>query len=141
VANAIFEKSYTGKMAMFTGFFWHVPQKNRNSLGRCQQNTFERQMPYEVCLVRNRVSFFLSSLSFCFFLDSFSCFVSGGKSGVFSEKSGHAAMLPVKSDSTIKIAENIVSIINPLFGCHYCNLLRSTLYLICLCGVIHLMGS
>ena len=59
-----------------------------------------------------------------FFFETWTCLVSGGKRKFFFTKTGHAAIVPDKSDWTINISENVFSIRNP-FGCHF---LRSTLY-------------
>jgi len=41
-------------MAIFRGFFLHVPQKNRNFFCRCDSNTFDRRILYKCCRFWNR---------------------------------------------------------------------------------------
>jgi len=87
--------------------------------------TFEKQIPYKSCCDWIRGSVF------------FDIFLSvreiEGFEPLFSKKSFHACLWPVKSNRMMCITGNIFPIVNH-FKCHYCNFLRSTLHVISLFG-------
>ena len=94
--------------------------------------TFEKQIPYKSCCDWIRGSVF------------FDIFLSvreiEGFEPLFSKKSIHACLWPVKSNRMMCITGNIFPIVNH-FKCHYCNFLRSTLHVISLFEVMHYMSS